>query len=537
VKNISFLLLLFFNITLSQNIIKSEDIGEQIIKLNHEIEFYWQQEPYNDTHNFDTSVLKNPQKIQFPKAFWTKVNNTKGKGYGTFQYHITLPDTEHIYSLYTPRFLGGCKIWINNILKQSHGNYSKELEKSTSYGKPLAIDLPKQKNVTVTFLTSNSDDFLGGGFNYFLAAGKKSVIDNYLKKELVKDYVVFLLLLMLSLYLFYLYYIYKKVRYLYLMLACFTGVIRNICIQQHIIYNMLPFEVPFYIIQKLRLMTVYMGTIFTLLYYKTLLPRQIHRRWFQFLVLIQVIGLSLYFFVSVYQANILAKIMRLLFLISILYCVYLAIIAFVKKEKYSKEILLSITFILVIAINGVLKTGVIINSAYVGVTALFVYLLAHMYINAKIQRNQSLTVQALSSTLKNKEKENQKLKLETLSRIQEKERIKTSLKDLPNKTNEIKTVLAFIQSNSKDDEKAKLLKEELEIDLTNFTNNLHLKHPYLTKTDIEIAIYIVLDKTRKEIANLRGITITSVKTSRNRLRKKLELPKEVLLDDYLKSIL
>jgi DNA-binding CsgD family transcriptional regulator len=159
-----------------------------------------------------------------------------------------------------------------------------------------------------------------------------------------------------------------------------------------------------------------------------------------------------------------------------------------------------------------------------------------MYINAKIQRNQSLTVQALSSTLKNKEKENQKLKLETLSRIQEKVKIKTSLKEIPSKTSELKSVLAFIQSKSNEDEKAKLLKGELKIDLTNFTNNLHQKHPSLTKTDIEIAIYIVLGKTRQEIADLRGITISSAKTSRTRLRKKLELPKETLLDNYLKSL-
>ena len=535
-KNFSFLSFFFISIISAQNTIDTSKLKDNIIRLNHEIEFYWLQEPFNENQIFDVSVLKNPQKIQFPKAYWSKAKNTKRKGFGTYKYRITLPDTENTYALYTPRFLGGCKIWVNKVLQQSHGVYSKNLEDSKSYGKPLQINLPKEKEVTVTFLTSNADDFLGGGFNYFLAISKKEILDNYLKKELIKDYIVFLLLVMLTFYLLYLYYIYKKYRYLYLMLACFSGILRSLVIQQHIIYNFLPVDVPFYVIQKLRLMTVFIGTIFTLLYYKYLLPNQVHKYWFQFLIFIQIIGLGSYFVVSLYQATQIAIAMRILFLISMLYCMYLVIVAFFKKEKYAKEILLTMVFIIVVVINGVFKTGIIINNTYVGITALFLYLLAHMYINAKIQKYNSLALLSLSSNLKNKEKENQELKLETLSRIQEKEQIKVSLKEIPFKGAELKTILAFIQSKTKEDKKSKLLKGELETDLINFTNNLQQTHSNLTKTDVETAIYIVLGKNRQEIADLRGIAIASVKTSRNRLRKKIALPKEILLNDYLKSL-
>lgn len=515
----------------------SKNLEENIIRLEHNIEFYWQQEPFNSAKEFDTNILHNPEILKLPRANWGKLKNTTPKGFGTFLYKVSLPDTINNYSLYTPRFSGAAKIWVNNVFQLAHGQYNKELQTSASNAKPILIKLPKQKEIIVTILTSNHEHVTGGGIDYFLAIAKESRLDNYINKELVKDYVVLLLLIMLTLYLLYLYYVNKQNRYLYLMLACLTGCIRSLCIQQHIIYKLSPVPVPFYVIQKLRLMTVYLGTIFTLLYYKTLLPKQIHKRWFQFLIGIQIVGLVLYFFVSVYQANLLAKIMRLLFLISMLYCMYLVIAAVVKKEKYAKEILLTMVFIVVIVVNGVLKTGVIINTAYVGVTALFMYLLAHMYINAKIQKNQSLAVKSLSSALIDKEKENQQLKLETLSRIQEKEKIKTSLKEIPSKTAELKTVLAFIQSNGTEDQKAILLKKEIETNLHSFTNALQNSHPSLTKTDLEMAVFIVLGKTRQEIADLRGITIASVKTSRSRLRKKLALHKEVLLDDYLKSFL
>lgn len=91
------------------------------------------------------------------------------------------------------------------------------------------------------------------------------------------------------------------------------------------------------------------------------------------------------------------------------------------------------------------------------------------------------------------------------------------------------TIKSYIQSSlSRNYEKV--------FDLNSFINALKLKHPILTKTDIEIACFIRLGKTRREIAVLRGITVSSMKTSRSRLRKKMELSKDVLLDDYLASL-
>ena len=527
---------LLVHIAAAQNNIISENIGNKIIKLEHEIEFYWQQEPFNSDKKFDTSVLKNPKTLTLPRANWGKQINIKPKGYGTFQYRLLLPDTIHNYSLYTPRFSGGAKIWANDKFQFEHGIYSKDLEQSTSNGKPLVIVLPKEKNITITFLTSNNDNILGGGIDYFLALGKKEFIDNYTKKELIKDYIVFLVLLLLTFYQAYLYFLYKDKRYLYLMLACLIGSLRSICIQQHIIYDIFSDSVPFYIVQKLRLITVYAGSITMLLYFRELLPKQVHKKWFKFLIGIQVLGIISYFPVGTFLATRLTIIMRIIFLIVLVYYVYLFVRAFIKKEKYAKEIALTTLFIFAIAINSIFKSAIVINTNYIGITALFLFLLAHMLLNAKIQRDKLKLVENLSNKLNTKQEENKNLKLETLRRIREKQKIKTSLKDIPHKTSEISSILADMQKNNGEDEKSKVLKTQIIADYQEFTTKLLELHPNLTKIDLEIATFIILGKSRVEIADLRGVTVNSVKTSRSRLRKKLELPQDVLLDDYLKSL-
>jgi DNA-binding NarL/FixJ family response regulator len=75
-----------------------------------------------------------------------------------------------------------------------------------------------------------------------------------------------------------------------------------------------------------------------------------------------------------------------------------------------------------------------------------------------------------------------------------------------------------------------------DINLIQFSKKLKHQHPKLTRTDLEIACFIVLGKSRREIADLRSVKVSSIKTSRHRLRKKMFLSSDILLDDYLKSI-
>ncbi len=184
-----FLLVFLSQFSFSQNRIDSDLIDSKIIRLNnHEIEFYWNLEPLNAENAFDISVLKNPQILKLPRANWGQLENTERKGFGTFVYRVSLPDTTHSYALFTPRFSGGVKIWVNDQLQGSHGVYNRDVKESSSYAKPLQINLPKEKKIVVTILTANNEQFLqlsGVGENKLekYAAAFLKVISEHVSNE------------------------------------------------------------------------------------------------------------------------------------------------------------------------------------------------------------------------------------------------------------------------------------------------------------------------------------------------------------------
>jgi len=69
-----------------------------------------------------------------------------------------------------------------------------------------------------------------------------------------------------------------------------------------------------------------------------------------------------------------------------------------------------------------------------------------------------------------------------------------------------------------------------------FFDKLHKNDGALTQNDLQLCAYIKLNLNTKEIARLMNISPESVNTSRYRLRKKLNLPPEVTLDDFVHKL-
>ena len=72
---------------------------------------------------------------------------------------------------------------------------------------------------------------------------------------------------------------------------------------------------------------------------------------------------------------------------------------------------------------------------------------------------------------------------------------------------------------------------------TDFYTELKVKHQNLTESDHKLAAMIVMKMSNKEIAISRNITPESVKIAKNRLKKKLDLPKNQDLGSYLEAFL
>lgn len=125
---------------------------------------------------------------------------------------------------------------------------------------------------------------------------------------------------------------------------------------------------------------------------------------------------------------------------------------------------------------------------------------------------------------KNQLLENLKKEIKSISKKEEYD--KSSLFNITNLVN---------QSLHVDNDRKEL---ELKIDQNHqeFIYRLKSTYPKLTRTDIRLCSLLLLELSSKEIALIMNIEPNSVKTSRNRLRKKLELPANSDLVAFLNKL-
>ncbi|NJO88450.1 MAG: sigma-70 family RNA polymerase sigma factor [Chloroflexia bacterium] len=75
--------------------------------------------------------------------------------------------------------------------------------------------------------------------------------------------------------------------------------------------------------------------------------------------------------------------------------------------------------------------------------------------------------------------------------------------------------------------------EKVNID---FINKLTEKYPDITENEKQLAIFLRLNFSSKEIADFRAVSIKAVEMSRYRLRKKFELDKNDSLRQFIQSL-
>jgi len=70
----------------------------------------------------------------------------------------------------------------------------------------------------------------------------------------------------------------------------------------------------------------------------------------------------------------------------------------------------------------------------------------------------------------------------------------------------------------------------------NFLKTLKKQYPSLSLTDLKMCAFIKLGFSSKEMAQIMGITAEGINTSRSRLRKKMNLPREFIFAEFLQEI-
>ncbi len=97
-------------------------------------------------------------------------------------------------------------------------------------------------------------------------------------------------------------------------------------------------------------------------------------------------------------------------------------------------------------------------------------------------------------------------------------------------------IRSAIHANISHDDDWKSFTRNFDVVYSNYTRRLMEKHPNLTEADQRLCCYLRMRLSSKEIAPLVNISYKSVEMARYRLRKKMALPSDVTLTDYLLAL-
>lgn len=133
---------------------------------------------------------------------------------------------------------------------------------------------------------------------------------------------------------------------------------------------------------------------------------------------------------------------------------------------------------------------------------------------------------------------NRELGISTMSLIKKNEFLNRIKKELTNvdDAKQLKRVIKIIDQNLNNNDDWNVFEEAFNNADKDFLKKIKNMHPSLTSNDLRLCAYLRLNLSSKEIAPLLNISPRSVEVKRYRLRKKMDLPHEASLTDYILEV-
>ncbi|MBC7525880.1 MAG: LuxR family transcriptional regulator [Flavobacterium sp.] len=159
----------------------------------------------------------------------------------------------------------------------------------------------------------------------------------------------------------------------------------------------------------------------------------------------------------------------------------------------------------------------------------------------ELENNQQLMKVTNEQLSQDVDSKNRELAVSTMSLIKKNELLSVIKEDLKKSSEEsssksIKSVILTITKNISDEDTWNVFKEAFDNADKDFLKKVKLAHASLTPNDLRLCAYLRLNLSSKEIAPLLNISVRSIEIKRYRLRKKMELPHEQGLVEYILSI-
>ncbi|CAL2078567.1 TPR_REGION domain-containing protein [Tenacibaculum sp. 190524A02b] len=174
----------------------------------------------------------------------------------------------------------------------------------------------------------------------------------------------------------------------------------------------------------------------------------------------------------------------------------------------------------------------------VSLLVIIVFYFGYKYYKKHHQKELPVNTEKLITDFDIDKEKTEKLRTKTIQHFETREKF-TPKQTNPSKlisNYSLETILQDLKEEAFVGDKIESLKNNIKKLNEDFLNRLKTKHPQLTKTDVEVCSFIRIGLTRKEISIVRKTTLEAIKSTRFRLKKKLELSKEDKLDNYIQNL-
>lgn len=180
------------------------------------------------------------------------------------------------------------------------------------------------------------------------------------------------------------------------------------------------------------------------------------------------------------------------------------------------------------------------------VSVIFILIIGYFYIKnlrnkhkaekQLIRRNKELEIKKAKELLELKNKELAASALQLIEKDEFMKNLKTKIREgeptiKKSELNKILRSASVNNTSSWDEFKMRFIEVNKE-----FYDKIFEKYPKLSQGDQKICALIKLNMSSKEMSRLLGISVESVHTSRHRIRKKMNLSRNVNLEDYINSL-
>ncbi len=155
---------------------------------------------------------------------------------------------------------------------------------------------------------------------------------------------------------------------------------------------------------------------------------------------------------------------------------------------------------------------------------------------------QQLEADLLQEKLQNTEKESARIVAENQYRLEQKKNLLQHLEALqklnkaPHLAKELNAIALSMNLQLSEDEQRLFFEENRNQYNISFEETLIQQFPELTKGERELCKFIRLNKSTKEIMELKGMTDTAIRSMRYRIRKKMRLSREQELERVLRQL-